>query len=285
MRGSKSFYRALSGAAAWDDGEADAAITTPGFTKVTLDSVTLYKVSAGFSQTKYWDGSAWQTVAQVVDGNLIVHGTVGTDQLVAGISISAPIITGGAINGGTITGAALIINSSLGLRYANDNGVYTITGASGNGVQYGAQIDLAGNGSGGGRSGALVLQAGDHGDGHIYLRTGYGGTVGGSDYGVDRMIIRHGGAVEIAGALQVGGDIAVDGNRVLDGRQAAVAAADTGADTSHSSGSLSGSDTVSAGNIADALNALAGAINTNGSRINDLIARLRVTGGHGLIWD
>ena len=34
-----------------------------------------------FSTTKYWDGDSWEAISHVVDGNLIVHGTVGANQV------------------------------------------------------------------------------------------------------------------------------------------------------------------------------------------------------------
>lgn len=192
-RGSKSFYRALAGAAVWSDSEADAAITAFGLTKVTIDTVTLYKTSAGYSETKFWDGAAWQSVAQVIDGNLVVHGTIGTDHLIAGIGITSPSITGG-----TITGASLIINTGLGLRYVTDAGVYTITGGAGNGIQHGPQIDLQGTDFGSaGAGGAMVLQAGNGTNGYVEFRTNYGGTTSGADYGLVRMTIARNGDVTV----------------------------------------------------------------------------------------
>ena len=197
-RGSKSFYAATTGTA-WSNTEADAAITAAGLTKVLLDTVTLYKTSAGYSETRYWDGAAWQVVAQVIDGNLIVHGTIGTNHLVVSIGITSPVITGG-----TITGASLIINSGLGLSYYTNAGVYTITGGTANGVQYGAQFDLQGTDAGGsGAGGAAVIQAGNGTNGRVIIRTSYGGTTGGADYGLDRVTVAVNGDVSIARNLAV----------------------------------------------------------------------------------
>lgn len=120
-------------------------------------------------------------------------------------------IDGPVITGGVITGAALVITSSLGLRYSTDAGIYTITGGTANGVQHGAQIDLAGCSVGAGISGAMVLQAGSASDGHIFLRTGYGGTAGSADYGINRMIIDHDGDTTISGSL---GKISNDGKSI-----------------------------------------------------------------------
>jgi hypothetical protein len=114
-------------------------------------------------------------------------------------------IYGSTWSGGTITGAALLITSSLGMRYVSDNGVYTLTGGSGNGVQYGAQIDLQGTSFGGfGLGGVLVLQAGNGTNGRIEMRTDYGGTTGGADFGLTRLTIARNGDVNVARNLDVG---------------------------------------------------------------------------------
>jgi hypothetical protein len=63
-------------------------------TKVLNDRVTAYNTTAGFSQTRYWAGS-WIQAASVVDGNLIVTGTVTGDKLVANtITTNKLLVTG-----------------------------------------------------------------------------------------------------------------------------------------------------------------------------------------------
>lgn len=100
-RGSKHFYAATAGTS-WSDSAANAAISAEGLTKVLLDVVTLFNTSEGFSETRFWDGSVWATIAQVLDGNLLVNGTVGAQKIVTATlaAISANL---GAVTAGTIT--------------------------------------------------------------------------------------------------------------------------------------------------------------------------------------
>jgi hypothetical protein len=50
---------------------------------ILTDTVTQYNNSQNFSQTKFWDGAAWQIVNAVVDGNLLVSGTIGATKIAA----------------------------------------------------------------------------------------------------------------------------------------------------------------------------------------------------------
>ena len=75
-RGSKSFY-ATTTATAWSDTEANAAVTAAGYSKVFGDEVTLYNSGATkWTMTKRWDGTSWLNIGAVVDGNLIVSGSI-----------------------------------------------------------------------------------------------------------------------------------------------------------------------------------------------------------------
>lgn len=85
-RGSLTLYltgTAWSDQAAWD---ACNAYTAP----VIRDTVTISSSATGFSQTKFLSSltpapyGTWTTITQVVDGNLLVNGTVGTDKVAAG---------------------------------------------------------------------------------------------------------------------------------------------------------------------------------------------------------
>jgi hypothetical protein len=82
-RGSKHFYGAIAGYS-WDDSAADATISAAGLSKVLLDQVTLYNTTAGYAETRFWSGSTWATIAQVIDGNLLVNGTVGAQKIATG---------------------------------------------------------------------------------------------------------------------------------------------------------------------------------------------------------
>ncbi|MCO7225780.1 phage tail protein [Pleionea sp. CnH1-48] len=87
-RGSKSFYKDVKSLTApnhkqWSESAAESAITSEGLTKVNRDVVTLYnsEQANAFSETRFWNGSTWVKVGQVIDGNTIVHGTVSADAL------------------------------------------------------------------------------------------------------------------------------------------------------------------------------------------------------------
>ena len=56
------------------------------------DTVTLSNGS-DFAETRFWDGSAWIAPGMVIDGNLLVNGTVAADKVTAG-----SIITGTSAN-------------------------------------------------------------------------------------------------------------------------------------------------------------------------------------------
>lgn len=126
-------------------------------------------------------GNVPTTVFKTGSGQVYIDKAVITEvnagAILAGTITAALSITSPTINGGMITGAALVITSTIGMRYSSDNGVYTITGGSDNGPTHGAQVDLAGNGLGvDGARGVLVLSAGNigtsEGDGSIRFRTG-----------------------------------------------------------------------------------------------------------------
>lgn len=103
-RGSKQFYASTEGTA-WSDSEANAVIAAEGLVNVLLDAVTLYNSAEGFAQTKFWDGSTWVAITQVIDGNLLVNGTVLANKL-AVTELSAI-----AANVGTVT-AGLLQNTA-----------------------------------------------------------------------------------------------------------------------------------------------------------------------------
>lgn len=131
-RGSKQFY---ASGTSWSDSTADAAITSAGLTKVLLDQVT---ISGGsFSQTKYWDGSVWQTITQVIDGNLLVNGSIGATKIAVS-SLSALTANLGTVTAGSITASASIsVGSSTAAVSISSSGL-TIAGG---------RITAAGDGS------------------------------------------------------------------------------------------------------------------------------------------
>jgi hypothetical protein len=68
-RGAGQYYAKGS---AWSDAVADAATTG---SNVVGDGVTISNGST-YSMTKRWDGSAWQTMEAILDGNLLVTGLI-----------------------------------------------------------------------------------------------------------------------------------------------------------------------------------------------------------------
>ena len=71
-------------------------------TIVALDTVTVYHVANQWSATRYYTGSVWQTAAQVIDGNLLVQGSVAAQKLVLNSSVME--VSGNTLS---IVGAAL----------------------------------------------------------------------------------------------------------------------------------------------------------------------------------
>jgi len=87
-RGSSKFYTTGS---AWDDTTANNAVLAiyPAG-KVTNDEVTISN-GTNFAMTKYWNGSAWIAPGTVIDGSLLVSGTVSAAKINAnGLTIKDP---------------------------------------------------------------------------------------------------------------------------------------------------------------------------------------------------
>ncbi|HET7864970.1 MAG TPA: hypothetical protein VFL86_11250 [Burkholderiaceae bacterium] len=73
--------RAIGGSG-WSDSEANAAIAASGYSGlVLLDRVTLYNAGTGYVETRYWNGASWLTFAALINGNLLVNGSVGAAKL------------------------------------------------------------------------------------------------------------------------------------------------------------------------------------------------------------
>lgn len=122
QRGSKKFY---ASGTSWTDAAAEAAITAANLTKVLLDEVTIS--GTNFAQSRFWSGTEWVQITQVIDGNLLVNGTVGASAI-STASLSAISADLGTVTAGTITanafinvgtGTAQVQISNAGLRIAN----------------------------------------------------------------------------------------------------------------------------------------------------------------------
>lgn len=78
VRGSRSFY--VSGQTVWNSTLATTTASADGG-PILNDVVTMY--GTGFSQTRFWNGTAWTVITVVIDGSLLVTGSVGTAALSA----------------------------------------------------------------------------------------------------------------------------------------------------------------------------------------------------------
>lgn len=74
----------VAAGSAWSDTTANNAITTAGYTKMAQDTVTI--TDGTFTQTKFWDGSAWTVATSTIDGNLLITGTLYVDRLKGDVS-------------------------------------------------------------------------------------------------------------------------------------------------------------------------------------------------------
>lgn len=95
QRGSVDLYVIGS---SWSDSTANSAIlsATGSSTRYPGDKVTIYN-NAGFAETRYWDGiSAWVT-GKIINGNLLVSGTVTSSAIGTNTITAATIDTTGAI--------------------------------------------------------------------------------------------------------------------------------------------------------------------------------------------
>ena len=79
-RGSQTFYVAISGTSFNDSVATSTASVNGG--PIYGDVVTQYDNANKFSLSKYWGGSNWITINAVVDGNLLVQGSVGAQKLI-----------------------------------------------------------------------------------------------------------------------------------------------------------------------------------------------------------
>ena len=96
----------------WSDSTALSAV---GGSAVIGDTVTISDGSS-FAQTRYWGGSAWLSPGVVIDGNLIVGGTLTASRLNSGngstgVAIAGPAAVSGP-GGTSITNGAYIYQNS-----------------------------------------------------------------------------------------------------------------------------------------------------------------------------
>jgi hypothetical protein len=82
QRGTMTMYVNGAGWASWNDTYATNAFASYGG-KMLNDVVTEYNSNGGWSETRFWNGSAWVSPGQIIDGNLLVTGTIGASKISA----------------------------------------------------------------------------------------------------------------------------------------------------------------------------------------------------------
>lgn len=90
VSGARGSITGYASGSAWSDTTANNKITsvTGSSTKVIGDTITISN-GINFAATKYWSGAAWVLPGVVVDGNLLVNGTISADRIVANSIASA----------------------------------------------------------------------------------------------------------------------------------------------------------------------------------------------------
>ncbi len=144
-----------------------------GAWKTYIDSSGNFKM-VGSSGTLEWNGSA----LYIGTGNFNNTNTAFYVDHNGQFSLKNKLVWDGStlditgtLEASTIGSGGLYVSSVIGLRYIDDNGVFTITGGGDNGYAHGGQIDLQGTGLNNGNAGCVVISAGNHADGQIHFRT------------------------------------------------------------------------------------------------------------------
>jgi hypothetical protein len=125
QRGSRTFYVTLGGTTAvWSDATATSAATADGG-PVLNDTVVEYNNSQNFSQTKFWNGTVWVIVNAIIDGNLLVSGTVGANTLSANMLQSDNVVTRNLTVRDNAGGIILSSSQALGGTYIQNAAITT----------------------------------------------------------------------------------------------------------------------------------------------------------------
>ena len=95
-RGS-GIYSRMVDPAVWSTAEANAA--TPGENRLG-DRVTLFNEAMSFAETRFWTGLAWEELVEVIDGSLVVTGTIAGAALIAD-AITARELAASSVNAAT----------------------------------------------------------------------------------------------------------------------------------------------------------------------------------------
>lgn len=88
LRGTMTVARAISGSS-WSTTEANNAISgAGGGSPITGDTVTLYRNSPAYSETRVWNGSSWVSQAAYLAGSQIIDGSVSGNKITVGSIVS-----------------------------------------------------------------------------------------------------------------------------------------------------------------------------------------------------
>jgi hypothetical protein len=144
-RGSRNLHVdscGVNGGTSWQDALATTTASEDGG-PIRRDVVTEYCEANGFSETQYWDGNSWESVAQVIDGNLVVQGTIDTEHLAAD-AITAEKIEAGAVTADKLTiGQGNLLTSPPGTRIDGSYITWAQMQAAGWSVHGGGTIALS----------------------------------------------------------------------------------------------------------------------------------------------
>jgi hypothetical protein len=119
-RGNVNIAYAITGTA-WSDALALLALIEAGYgAPMVRDIVTLYNTAAGFSETRFWSGTAWLVINHYLSGNVFVERTLSADALIAHTITATELIetealiTNTAQMGTAVVGTAAIADLSVG---------------------------------------------------------------------------------------------------------------------------------------------------------------------------
>jgi hypothetical protein len=115
------FYGSVYTTIDWTTATANSRFTSlVGRAPINLDIFTQTRADGTDSQARQYNGSSWVAVALQVNGSIVASGTMAGDKLIAGTSLTAPVINGGQLN---ISGDGGSVN-------LNSNGSVNISSAS-----------------------------------------------------------------------------------------------------------------------------------------------------------
>jgi hypothetical protein len=85
--GPRSMLYLYGTAETWSNTVADQVIlnATGSFTKVLGDHVTLRNVAQTWSETRYWSGFEWVSPGQIINGNMLITGTLSATKIYGGM--------------------------------------------------------------------------------------------------------------------------------------------------------------------------------------------------------